>query len=255
MLLRSISENAISFAQKKGWHKSGNFNFMKAYSNSLLSWASGCKIRRKTTMQGGKQEAFSVKSAIELLSSHHLPMAKFAPHNANTSDVCMHKTGKLNPSHTVGSMIVEIRKDKPVTIWLTGTSNPCLSIYKPFFFGENGVLNEVNQVPDVKFDRKTLWWISERLYRLGNLNYPNLKNIISEDQHRLQQEFIRQEQNFFVNNPNENALQEFSKNSFQASFKVLIDWNNKASKIAWRPTSWNPYYYFLWKRMSGKVGL
>jgi dipeptidase len=250
-----ISENAITFAQEKGWYKSGTFNFMKAYSDPLMSWASDCKVRQKTTMQGAKKEGFLVKSAIEILSSHHLSDDKFAPHKANTSDVCMHTTGKLNPSHTVGSMIVEIRKDKPVTIWLTGTSNPCLSIYKPFFLGENGVLNETNQVPDVKFDRKTLWWISERLYRLGNLNYPNLKNIISEDQQRLQKEFIEEEQKLFANNPDENTLQEFSKNSFQTSFKALIYWNNKASKLAWRPISWNPFYYFLWKGLNRKVGL
>ena len=250
-----ISENAISFAKEKGWYKTGNFNFMKAYSDHLMSWASGCKVRQKTTMQGGNQDGFSIKYAIEILSSHHLPNNKFAPHKAKTSDVCMHTTGKLNPSHTVGSMIVEIRKDKPVTIWLTGTSNPCLSIYKPFFFGENGVLNETNQVPDVKFDRKTLWWISERLYRLGNLNYPNLKNIILEDQSKLQNEFIEGELQLFLNNPDENTLQEFSKNSFQTSFKALIDWNNKASKLAWRPTSWNPFYYFLWRGLNQKVEL
>ena len=250
-----ISENAIDFAKEKGWYKTGNFNFMKAYSDPMMSWASACKVRQKRTMQGAEQEKFSIKSAIEILASHHLPDHKFAPHKANISDVCMHTTGKFNPSHTVGSMIVEIRKDKPVTIWLTGTSNPCLSIYKPFFFGENGVLNEINQVPDVKFDRKTLWWISERLYRLGNLHYPNLKNIISEDQSRLQNEFIEEERKLFANNPDENTLQEFSKNCFQTSFKALIDWNNKASKLAWRPTSWNPFYYFLWRNLNKKVGL
>jgi dipeptidase len=250
-----ISENAIIFAKENGFYKAGKFSFMKVYSNSFMSWARGFKVRQKTTMQGANQEDFTVKSAIKILSSHHLSTDKFTPHKATTTDVCMHATGKLNPSHTVGSMIVEIRKDKPVTIWLTGTSNPCLSIYKPFFFGDNGVLNEVYQVPDVKFDRKTLWWISERLYRLGNLNYQNLKNIISEDQLRLQNEFIEEEQKLITENAEENILQEFSRNSFQKAFKSLIDWNNKASKLPWRPTSWNPFYYFLWRGLNEKVGL
>ena len=250
-----ISKNAITFAKEQGFYKSGKFSFMKVYSNSIMSWAGGSKVRQKITMQGANQENFTVKSAIEILSSHHLSPQKFDFNKATTSDVCMHATGKLNPSHTVGSMIVEIRKDKPVTIWLTGTSNPCVSIYKPFFFGDNGVLNEVYQVPDVKFDRKTLWWISERLYRLGNLNYQNLKNIISEDQLRLQNEFIEEEQKLIIESAEENALQEFSKNSFQKAFKSLIDWNNKASKLSWRPTSWNPFYYFFWRGLNSKVKL
>jgi hypothetical protein len=35
----------------------------------------------------------------------------------------------------------------------------------------------------------------------------------------------------------------------------LIDWNNKAAKIAWRPTSWNFFYYFSRRRLNSKVGL
>ena len=250
-----ISENAISFAQEKGWHKTGDFNFQKSYSDPLMSWASGCKIRQKTTAEGANQNGFSVKSAIDLLSSHHLTDNNFVPHKASTSDVCMHATSVLNPSHTVGSMVVEIRKDKPVTIWLTGTSNPCLSIYKPFFMGENGVLNDSFPSPEATFDRKTLWWIAERLHRLGNLNYAKLKEIINPERLLLQEHFLQEEQRLFTENADIETLQNFSKNSFQIAFKTLIDWNNKAAKIAWRPTSWNPFYYFSKRRLNNKVGI
>ena len=250
-----ISENAISFAQEKGWHKTGDFNFQKSYSDPLMSWASGCKIRQKTTAERANQNGFSVKSAIDLLSSHHLTDNNFVPHKASTSDVCMHATSVLNPSHTVGSMVVEIRKDKPVTIWLTGTSNPCLSIYKPFFMGENGVLNDSFPSPEATFDRKTLWWIAERLHRLGNLNYAKLKEIINPERLLLQEHFLQEEQRLFTENADIETLQNFSKNSFQIAFKTLIDWNNKAAKIAWRPTSWNPFYYFSKRRLNNKVGI
>lgn len=250
-----ISENAINFAQEKGWHKTGNFNFRKSYSDPLMSWASGCKIRQKTTMKGVSDEGFTVKSAIELLSSHHIPNQDFAPHKATTGDICMHATSMLNPSHTVGSMIVEIRENKPTTIWLTGTSNPCLSIYKPFFLGENGVLNEIFQAPESKFDRKTLWWIAERLHRLGNLNYAKLKEIINPERNQIQANFLDEEERLISENASIEMLQNFSKNSFQIAFKTLIDWNNKAAKISWRPTSWNPFYYFSRMRLNSKVGI
>ncbi len=250
-----ISENVTSFAQEKGWHKTGNFDFHKSYSDPLMSWASGCKIRQKITSERASIEGFTVKSAIELLSSHHLSDQDFAPHKATTSDVCMHATSMLNPSHTVGSMIVEIRKDKPTTIWLTGTSNSCLSIYKPFFLGENGVLNETFQAPEAKFDRKTLWWIAERLHRLGNLNYQKLKEIISPERTQLQENFLKEEQSIMSENASLEILQNFSKDSFQTAFKTLIDWNNKAAKIAWRPTSWNFIYYFSRRKLNSKVGL
>jgi dipeptidase len=251
-----ISENVISFAQENGFYKEKDvFNFQKVYSDSLMSWASGCKIRQKATSDGASQKGFTVKSAIELLSSHHLADDTFAPHKATTSDVCMHATGMLNPSHTVGSIIVEIRKDKPTTIWLTGTSNPCLSIYKPFFLGENCVLNESFQNPEARFDRKTLWWIAERLYRLGNLNYAKLKEIINPERIKMQESFLVKEENLMYENASLETLQDFSKNSFQTAFKAMIDWNNQAAKIAWRPTSWNFFYYFSRRRLNSKVGL
>jgi dipeptidase len=251
-----LSENAVSFAQENGFYKEKDvFNFQKVYSDSLMSWASGCKIRQKATSDGASEKGFTVKSAIELLSSHHLADAQFAPHKATTSDVCMHATGMLNPSHTVGSMIVEIRKDKPATIWITGTSSPCLSVYKPFFLGENGVLNESIQNPEAKFDRKTLWWIAERLHRLGNLNYPKLKEIINPERNEIQAKFLAEEERLMNENASLETLQDFSKNSFQTAFKALIDWNNKAAKIAWRPTSWNFFYYFSRRRLNSKVGL
>jgi dipeptidase len=250
-----LSENAIEFAFRKGWYKKSIFNFQKSYSDPLMSWASGCKIRQKATSDGASNKGFTVKSAMELLSSHHLADDTFAPHKATTSDVCMHATSMLNPSHTVGSMIVELRKDKPVTIWLTGTSNPCLSIYKPFFLGENGVLNETFQNPEAKFDRKTLWWIAERLHRLGNLNYQKLKEIINPERTQIQASFLAEEERLMNENTSLEMLQDFSKNSFQTAFKALIDWNNKAAKIAWRPTSWNFFYYFSRRRLNSKVGL
>ena len=250
-----ISENAVAYAQERGWHKTGNFNFQKSYSDSLMAWASGCNIRQKTTMKGISNEGFTVKSAIETLSTHQLADQNFAPHKATSNDICMHATSMFNPSHTVGSMIVEIRNDKPITIWLTGTSNPCLSIYKPFFFGENGVLNETFQTPTAKFDRKTLWWIAERLHRLGNLNYKKLKEIINPERVKIQEEFLKQEQRLMSENASIETLQDFSKNSFQTAFKTMIDWNNKAAKLAWRPTSLNPFYYFTKSRLNSKVGL
>ncbi len=250
-----ISENAISFAKEKGWYKTGKFNFMKAYSDPLMAWASGCKVRQKTTSLGANKERFSVKSAIEILSSHHLQDADFAPHKASTHDVCMHTTSLLNPSHTVGSMIVEIRPDDPTTIWLTGTSNPCLSIYKPFFLGEKCILNENLATPSASFDKKSLWWIAERLHRLGNLNYRALQAISQEEKQKIQTDILTEEKLIFESNPTEETLQNFSKNCYETAFKALINWNNKAAKTGWRPVSWNPFYYFFWRRLNRKVGL
>ena len=45
--------------------------------------------------------------------------------------------GGLFGDHTTGSM-VSVIKDKSITVWITGSSSPCLSIFKPLYFEQTG---------------------------------------------------------------------------------------------------------------------
>jgi hypothetical protein len=90
---------------------------------------------------------------------------------------------------------------------------------------------------------------------LGNLNYKALKEISQEEKQKIQSDFLAEEKLIFESNPTEETLQNLSKNCYETAFKTLINWNNKASKTGWRPVSWNPFYYFFWRRLNRKIGL
>lgn len=47
----------------------------------------------------------------------------------SVSSTCMH-AGGLVGDHTTASMVVEMGKE--ITVWLTGSSTPCISLFKPF---------------------------------------------------------------------------------------------------------------------------
>lgn len=167
-----ISENAIDFAQKKGWHKPGEpFNFAKSYSNKFMNWASACAIRQHFSAEKGAKNKgnFTVSEAIDILKSHHSESG-FLPSNSTTKDICMHATGLLSPSHTVGSMVVEVRPNAPSTIWITGTSNPCLSLFKPVYFGGKYKFSVSESSPNNSF-----WWMAEKMQRQAQHNYEVLK--------------------------------------------------------------------------------
>jgi hypothetical protein len=47
----------------------------------------------------------------------------------------MHAGGRIG-DHTTGSFVVELRRNTPITVWATGASTPCISAFKPVFFGK-----------------------------------------------------------------------------------------------------------------------
>lgn len=81
---------------------------------------------------------------------------------ATTRTVCMHAGADDRPGQTVGSWVSELHADGCVH-WVTATSAPCISIFKPVIFGLP--LPSAGARPNDRFDARTLWWRHERLHR------------------------------------------------------------------------------------------
>ena len=61
----------------------------------------------------------------------------------SVSSVCMHYGGLVG-DHTTASMVVSLEKDRTV-VWSTGSSLPCVSLFKPWLFGTETVLPVIRQ--------------------------------------------------------------------------------------------------------------
>jgi dipeptidase len=64
---------------------------------------------------------------------------------------------------TTGSLIAHLSPAGP-RAWLTGTSSPCLSVFKPVPLG-TGTFLDPGPVPDGRWDDASLFWRHERLHR------------------------------------------------------------------------------------------
>ncbi len=72
--------------------------------------------------------------------------------------VCAHAGfGPIRSSQSAGSMVAHVTPDD-ITVWLTGTSAPCTSVFKPVWF--DGGLPEQPR-PGKRFDAGTMWWSHE----------------------------------------------------------------------------------------------
>ncbi|MBT8220271.1 MAG: C69 family dipeptidase [Bacteroidia bacterium] len=166
----NISANAIDFAMDKKWIARGkDFSFAKAFGRKLMTHLSRAKIRRACTALYMVTNAdFGVSNAIESLQQH-FDLENFEPARSTARNICMHPTGPLNPSQTNGSMIVKLKPNEKPGIWLTGTSMPCLSVYKPIELGQP---IDMGSPPSEKLD-DSLWWLAEKVHRHICLDYSN----------------------------------------------------------------------------------
>ena len=86
----------------------------------------------------------------------------WSPANTKGRTICMHAAQGPRRSQSVASMVSELRPGGAVH-WVTGTSAPCTSLFKPVVFGAGRP--PLGSSPNDWFDRDSLWWRHERLHR------------------------------------------------------------------------------------------
>ncbi len=121
-------------------------DFKKTYSDLLYSTFSSASHRRSCTCD---HKLDCVEDGLALLRQHSVadPMAR-----GSVSSVCMH-AGNLFADQTTASMVVELKKDD-IAVFTTGSSRPCLSIFKPYRFETCGIIYPENEATAGDYWRK-----------------------------------------------------------------------------------------------------
>lgn len=247
-----ISDGAIEFARKKGWlKKNENFNFKKAYSQWLMPKLASCEIRRSSSEQQGKRVSeFSAQNAFEILRSH--PADLFQPNKCSTKSICMHASGLLCPHQSVGSMVVELRQEKPSTIWLTGTAAPCLSFFKPFYIGTD-ILQEKNFIAPMATINDSYWWQWEKLHRTVLTNYADAISFIKYKQKELESNWLQQDKVLINDNWNLLNAKQVSLKALKESIKIRDYLVSKAQENKKETTDF--FYRKFWKHQNKNAGI
>lgn len=124
-------------------------DFRKEHSDLLFSTFSAASGRRGMTCC---HKLENVYDAFAALRQHKVkdPMCR-----ASVSSVCMH-AGNMIADQTTASMVVELTDD--IRIYVTGSSRPCLSIFKPHAFGAGGIIaEEGTEKADDYWYKSELW--------------------------------------------------------------------------------------------------
>ncbi len=101
--------------------------------------------------------------------------------------ICIHGDGSMVASQTTISL-VSVLAEGEQTHWVTGTSAPCTSIFKPVFYPGTWVPAE--HALGKTYDPNTLWWQHEELHRLVLLDYPKRMPAYAKKRDELEAKFI-----------------------------------------------------------------
>ena len=137
----SISNRLSIGTEGDGYSGGKVYDFKKRYLEPVYSTFSGSASRKQQT-GSCLCSIETVGDCMAALGQHEDGMKNpFA--TGSVSSVCMHYGGLVG-DHTTASMVVSLKEGRTM-VWTTGSSLPCVSLFKPWIFGTDAVLPVVAQ--------------------------------------------------------------------------------------------------------------
>lgn len=190
--------------------------------NKIVTYFSKARKRQKQTYSE-IEEAKTVKDIFKILRKHNMQDNKVFC-KGSVSSPCMH-AGGLVGDHTTSSFAVELINDD-INVWFTGTSCPCVSVFKYWKFGEkveypicNNEINNKYWIEKENTFRKLIGYkIPNEFYELRD----ELEEKIYNNKNLISMEEILEEENKLFNKLKN---MRFSKKYISVRFKKY--WQNK----------------------------
>lgn len=244
------SKNLVSYAIERGWCKNKeDFDFARCYSDPLYTRFSDASSRRLCTTNSliAEKGKLTVTMMIEMLRSHQVNRAdEWQPDNGIMgADVCMHSGwGPIRLSQTTGSLVTH-HSDNLSTHWVTGTSAPCTSIFKPVWL--DCTMPDMGPSPTGVYDPKSLFWKHELIHRSILKDYPKKIKLIKNSQKEIEKNFVDATKKVVLGNLAERNG--FSAECFKKSDTLEMEWSENLDDHP-EINKNKPLYAFAWKKVN-----
>ncbi|MFN7927779.1 MAG: C69 family dipeptidase [Blastocatellia bacterium] len=175
-----IGPDTYEFARRQGWcQSSADFDFARCYGDPKEAQRRGGDVRRACTLGqlGSNEKGAGLTEFMAALREHNGLTLK---QGTRPQMPCLHASWwPRRGAQTTGSMISRLQV-KNTEHYLTGTSSPCLSVYKLVRLGQENQLG----------DTEKLFWQHERLHRLVIGDYARRRALFEEARVTLQAEVL-----------------------------------------------------------------
>ncbi len=160
--LHSDGLHDYAIAQRR-YNGRGKLNFARAFDTRFMRFMGRAVARRACSLQRlSALHSPGLAAMAANLRSHATDHEDFAKHG--NADICLHAGGMLRPSQTTGSMLVHLQPGTPPEVFVTGTSAPCLSLFKPVSF-QSGATGDFVFLGETAMEQSALWHQFERVHR------------------------------------------------------------------------------------------
>jgi dipeptidase len=187
------SDDLVRVAIDKGWCKNReDFHFANCYSDFIYSNFSQAAKRRSCSYDYLQKHAGEIDlySMMDMLRTHNTEEEHWAVDRSLTEwTVCVHKGfGPVRASQSVASLVCRLSKAGDLHL-ATGTSAPCLSLFKPIWM-EAGLPEDLRVKPGGQYDARSIWWQHELLHREVLKDFGHRAQLIHPERDRLERHWI-----------------------------------------------------------------
>jgi secernin len=140
-------------------------DFADRHADPVRGRVAACATRRARTEHAASR-AVGPADLMAALRDHG-PSAGpvWSPVNGALAAPCAHAGGLVTSTQSTASWVADLRHTSDQLHWVTGTSAPCTSVFKPVRVTE-ALEVDPETVPDNTYDPAYRWWRHERLHRL-----------------------------------------------------------------------------------------
>lgn len=198
--IERASQGLLAQAISRGFVGEGEtFDFADAYANRRRSnFATGTARWCRSTELMESQPRQDAAAMMRILRDQGAKAARdqnWRPDGVMGGGICAHASwGPVRKNgQTTGAWVAELGRASGVH-WLTATSSPDTSIFKPVFFGpgfEGAALPDFGPVPSDIYDPATIWWGHERLHRAVLDDYRPRLAAFAAKRDRLEASFVK----------------------------------------------------------------
>ena len=168
-------------------------HFARHFADRFYTFFSASRARRACAQTHLRDADGQIDTPLVLRVLQDHGTAAYRPDSHWLGDrICAHAANGLtrNASQTTGSLVARLQPDAS-TFWVTGTSAPCTSLFKPVWFSGD-VLPDIGPSPQRHFDPASLWWCHEQFHRRLLLDFETGSASCRAERQALQADFLQE---------------------------------------------------------------
>lgn len=206
--------------------------FKEKYNDSIKSRFTQCANRRNTVEQNIQKEP-SIADMFKILRLHKNggSYPKYHWFYGGMDAPCMHVGGLILNYQTTASWVSELTPNK-CSHWVTATSTPCISLFKPVDVLNplsNGFCNDKGDLKD------SFWWEHEKFQRLVMKNPEKTFPLFIEERNKIE--------NIWLENPPDSEESFFTHKQLISKWtQQLLNYDIPDTRPFWSRHFWKEKY-------------